>query len=56
MGMIFWDVFHKGKCIDSVPYEKSCDQDYVRRSLIQHDGYPTGIRVQKAGKRSKATA
>jgi len=56
MNMIFWDVYHKGQCIDSVPYEKDCDLEYVRRSLIQHDGYPDNITVRKAGKRRKATA
>lgn len=50
MRMIFWDVWHKGKCIDSVPYEKNCDAEYVRRSLVEHDGYPSGITVRKSGK------
>lgn len=55
MKMIYWNVYHNGFCIDSVPYEKDCDSDYVRRSLIQHDGYPDNITVRKAGKRRKAT-
>ena len=53
MNMVFWDVWHKGKCIDSVPYEKDCDKEYVRRSLIEHDGYPTGIKIRKAEKTRK---
>jgi hypothetical protein len=56
MKMIYWNVYHNGFRIDSVPYEKDCDSDYVRRSLIQHDGYPDNITVRKAGKRRKATA
>lgn len=51
MNMIFWNVYHNGFCIDSVPYEKGCDAEYVRKSLIEHDGYPDNIRVRKEGKK-----
>jgi len=48
MKTIFWDVFHNGRKIDSVPYSADCDKEYVRRSLIEHDGYNPDILVRKA--------
>lgn len=57
--MIFWYVYSKtgwvhdrnGKLVrlhrDKVPYDKNCSAEYVRRSLINHDGYPSDIVVQK---------
>ena len=41
-----WNVYYRGKRIDSVFYDKDCDADYVRRSLVEHDGYPPGIIVR----------
>ena len=43
-----WDVFVKGRWIDTVFYTKDCDADYVRRSLINHDGYDSRIVVRTA--------
>ena len=40
-----WDVYLHGCLIDSVWYSATCDEDYVRRSLIEHDGYSPDIRV-----------
>ena len=54
--MIFWDVILNGKVIDSVPYTESCDADYVKRSLIGHDGYDSGISVRKAKSAEKTAA
>jgi hypothetical protein len=31
-------------------YDKNCDKDYVRNSLINHDGYDSAIKVSKARK------
>lgn len=45
--MIFWDVFLGGNLVDSVPYDESCDKEYVLKSLIQHDGYNPDIEVKK---------
>lgn len=56
MNMTFWNVYHNSFLIDSVPYEKDCDAEYVRKSLIQHDGYPDNIKVRKARKERKAKA
>lgn len=33
--------------IDTVWFTSQCDADYVKRSLINHDGYPADIEVQK---------
>jgi len=48
MTMVFWDVYLNGKEIDSVPYEADCSAEYVRRSLIEHDGYDPEIEVRRA--------
>lgn len=51
MRMIFWSVYYKGRCIDRVPYNESCTKDYVHRSLVEHDGYPSGIVVRTERKK-----
>jgi hypothetical protein len=43
--MMAWDVIRKGKVIDTVFYDQNCDAEYVRHTLIEHDGYPTDIIV-----------
>lgn len=45
---MFWDVFLNGHLIDTVWYTKDCDAQYVRNSLINHDGYDSRIVVRKA--------
>lgn len=42
-----WDVILNGKVIDTVWFNKDCDADYVRRSLIDHDGYHYRITVRR---------
>lgn len=42
---MFWKVYLNGQEIDIVYYTASCDADYVRRSLIDHDGYDPAITV-----------
>ena len=37
----------KGKWLNRVYYNTSCDADYVRQSLINHDGYDPEITVRK---------
>jgi hypothetical protein len=34
--------------IDTVFFDDDCDRDYVKRSLINHDDYPTNIKVFQA--------
>ena len=36
------------KLFDTVFFNKDCDKDYVRESLINHDNYPTNIVIRKA--------
>lgn len=48
-----WDVFLKGKKIDTVFYDSDVDGDRVKRGLINHDGYDSEITVRKARKARK---
>ena len=48
MAMQAWDVIRNGKIIDTVFYDRDCTLWYVRKGLIEHDGYPVDIVVQKA--------
>jgi hypothetical protein len=45
--MTTWNVYVGRKQIDTVFYTKNCDAEYVRTSLINHDGYPYNIVVRK---------
>lgn len=40
-------MYGRMKLIDTVFYDDDCDQDYVRRGLIEHDGYPSNIIVSE---------
>lgn len=48
MKQIAWNVYLGTRLIDTVFYTTDCDADYVRRSLIDHDGYDYRIIVRKA--------
>jgi hypothetical protein len=37
------------RLIDTVFYTEDCDRDYVRQSLIVHDGYSQNIQIVKRG-------
>jgi len=50
MASIAWNVYLKGKIIDTVFYDSNCDREYVRRGLVEHDGYDPAIVVRKARK------
>jgi len=41
-----WDVLKGGGRIDTVYYDDSCDAEYVRATLIDHDGYDPRITVR----------
>jgi len=45
---IAWDVYLGNRCIDTVWFNPDCDADYVKTSLINHDGYDSRIEVYKA--------
>ncbi len=47
-----WNVYNQGKRIDTVFYNPTCDADYVRRGLVDHDGYPSTITVRRCNKYS----
>lgn len=40
-----WNIYLRGKWIDTVFYDEDCDYDYVLRSLINHDGYSPSILI-----------
>lgn len=40
-----FNVYLGGRLIDSVYYTTDCDAEYVRKTLIEHDGYSPGIVV-----------
>jgi hypothetical protein len=44
-----YDVYRNGKKIDTIFYNFPCNEssDDVKKSLIDHDGYPCDIRVVK---------
>lgn len=42
-----WRVYLHGKYITTVFYDRDCDAEYVRSSLINHDGYDAGINVRR---------
>ena len=52
--MVQWNVYTvRGQLIDQVFFNKDCDAQYVRDSLIGHDMYPSNIIVAKAKQRRK---
>lgn len=40
-----WDVYFRGRWLDTVFYTPDCDAGYVKRTLVNHDGYPPDIVV-----------
>ena len=48
MRMQAWNVYFGKRLLDTVFYESDCDHAYVRRSLIEHDGYHPSITVKRA--------
>ena len=36
---MFWNVFLYGRLINTVFFTSDCDGNYVKRSLINHDGF-----------------
>ncbi len=48
--MIAYDVYLNSKLIDTVFFDQSCDIEYVKNSLINHDGYDYRIIVKKVKK------
>ena len=50
MKTIAWDVYRddgRGRPLlrDTVFFDEDCDEEYVKRALINHDGYPADIIV-----------
>jgi hypothetical protein len=45
---MFWNVYLNDKFIDSVWFLKSCSEEEIRKSLIEHDGYDSNIKIVPA--------
>ena len=41
-----WNVIYKGKKLTTVYFDKGYNQSDIINSLINHDGYPSGISLQ----------
>mgnify|MGYP003119872508 FL=1 len=44
----YWDIYLDGQLIDSVSFEYDIDEETVKSSLINHDGYDPNIIVRLA--------
>ena len=42
-----WHVYLNGKLKTTVFYDADCDEDYVKRGLIEHDGYNPNIKISR---------
>lgn len=42
-----WSVYLNGRFIDKVFYTSDCDAEYVKKSLVEHDGYNPSITVRR---------
>lgn len=42
-----WHVYDNGKFLAIVYFDTDCTEEYVRSSLINHDGYPPTIRIYR---------
>lgn len=42
-----WNVYLGNKWVDTVFFSKDCDAEYVRDSLVNHDGMNPSIEVVK---------
>lgn len=47
MKQVAWDVYLNGMWIDTVFYDSDCDREYVKKSLIDHDGYHPNIVIRR---------
>lgn len=45
--MTAWNVYLNGRLINTVFYDDDCDADYVKRGLVDHDGFNPGIVVRR---------
>jgi hypothetical protein len=43
-----WKVCLNGKRINEVFFDDDCDADYVKSSLINHDGFDPNITVRRS--------
>jgi hypothetical protein len=48
--MNFWNVYLNEKLIETVFFTKDCDIEYVKSSLVDHDGFSSEIRIENSHK------
>jgi hypothetical protein len=41
-----WKVYANGRLVTEVYYDLDCNAEYVRQTLINHDGLPSNIVVR----------
>jgi hypothetical protein len=49
--MIAWNVYLGTKLLTTIYYTDDCDAEYVRSTLINHDGYDSRITVRRVWKK-----
>jgi hypothetical protein len=47
--MFAWEVYENTDYIDTVYFTDDCDENYIKNTLIDHDGYPSNIELQFIG-------
>jgi len=45
--MVKWNVYLGDCLVTSVWYSKDCNKEYVKRTLIEHDGHNPDIEIKK---------
>lgn len=45
--MVMWNVYRGEKLVDTIQFDSKMTQEEVRVSVMDHDGYPPDIRVEK---------
>lgn len=40
-----WNILIDGEIFDTVFFDDDCDKVYVYESLVNHDGFPSGIEI-----------
>jgi hypothetical protein len=45
--MTAWNVYRGTKLVDTIYYDSKMAQEEVKTSIMDHDGYPPDIRIEK---------
>ena len=47
--MNIWEVYEESNYIDTVYFDVNCNEEYVKDTLIYHDGYSDNIELEQIG-------